>query len=153
MSWILFGGLQGELLPHLTMVSVSRTNRGLLHSISFHYDCDGLPDMKIQLNPCPSRESLKSKIDIEHFLIDGQGGETITTLSTLAYGECQSINLSILSFKIETNRDRKATFSAIPETSRGCSYHTLKIRPLDTLVGFYIIQVCGILGSCTYAKY
>jgi hypothetical protein len=149
-SWILFGGLQGELLPHLTMVSVSHTKGGLLHSIRFHYDCDRLPDMKIQLNPCPSHESLKIK---HNFLIDGQGGETITTLSTYTYGECQSINISILSFEIETNRNRKATFNPIHQANHGGSYRPLEIRPRDTLVGFYVIQVCGILDSCTCAKY
>ena len=148
-SWILFGGLQGELLPHLTMVSVSRTETGSLHSIRFHYDCDGLPDMEIQLDPRPSDEA----DDIRRFPIDCQGGETITTLSTYAYDECQSINISILSFEIETNRNRKATFNSIHQANHGGSYRPLEIRPRDTLVGLYVIQVCGILGSCACAKY
>ena len=150
-SWILFGGLQGELLPHLTMVSVSHTERGSLHSIRFHYNCDGLPDMKIQFDPGPSHES--PMYNIERFPIDGQGGETITALSTYVSGERQSINLAILSFEIETNRDRKATFSPVHQTDRGGSHRPLEIRPGDTLVGLYVIQVCGILGSCICAKY
>jgi hypothetical protein len=159
-SWILFGGLQGELLPHLTMVSVSRTWEGPLHSIRFHYDCDGLPDMKIQLDPRPSHEG----DNIRRFPIDGQGGETITTLLTyVSSGERPFININILSFKIETNRDRKVTFDPRDHAawmrhrpssnSYSGSYRPLKIRPRDTLVGFYVIQVCSILGSCTCAKY
>jgi hypothetical protein len=155
-SWILFGGLQGELLPHLTMVSVSRTKRGSLHSIRFHYDCDGLPEMEIQLDPRPSHEA----DNIRRFPIDGQGGEIITTLLTyVSSGERQSIDINILSFKIETNRDRKVTFepqgraAMMRRRPSSGSYRPLEIRPRDTLVGFYVIQVCSILGSCTCAKY
>ena len=174
-SWILFGGLQGELLPHLTMVSVShtkteslrgcrflydrRTKTESLHSIRFHYDC-GLPDMEIQLDPRPYHEG----DNIRRFPIDGQGGETITTLLTyISSGERPFININILSFKIETNRDRKITFDPPGHAARmrrrpssdsySGSYRPLEIGPRDTLVGFYVIQVCNILGSCTCAKY
>ena len=132
------------------MVSISRTETGLLHSLRFHYDCDGLPDMKLQLDPCPV-DGANNRIQC--FPIDGQGGETITRLSTYVSAERQSIKISILSFEIETNRDSKVTFSPIYQADHSGSYCPLKIRPRDTFVGLYVIQVCGILGSCTCAKY
>jgi hypothetical protein len=140
MPWILFGGLQGELLSRLTMVSVSRSTFGTLHSIRFHY-IDGLPDVALQLEPRPIWEGG----DIERFPIDGKGGETITTFSTFV-----SIrNKLIPSFEIETNRHRTATFGQ--DKRRGYP-RPLGMRPNHTLVGIYVVQVCGMYCALVPAQ-
>jgi hypothetical protein len=144
--WILFGGLQGELFPHLTMVSFSGGRTGKLHSIRFHYD--GLPDVRIQIDPRPIVE-----VDnIQRFFVDGQGGETITTLTVFNSSPHRPLMGREVLFGITTNRGRSFLFHPSPESVRSRFQCNLRIAPGSTLVGLFLSQVRGILCSCTCAS-
>ena len=141
MSWILFGGCEGERLRNLIGVSVSHI--GQKFNICFHYDRSSvLEDQELSFGSYYS-----STENVEHFPIDGKGGELITTL----VGSAVCSNRSDFSLKIATNRDRSFYFSDVGPWFRP-RLDPLGIEQGTTIVGLFICQVCGIVRSCSSAR-
>jgi hypothetical protein len=130
MSWILFGGCEGERLHNLTGVSVSRKWHKL--NICFHYDSSGLHDQELSFN---SHYFITD--NIKHFPIDGKGGELITTLIGAGVR-------SKYSLKIATNHGRSFYFEDLRPGFRP-SLPPLGIAHGTTIVGLFVCQVCGII--------
>ena len=139
-SWILFGACEGELL-NLTGVTVS--HKGKKFNICFHYDSSELQDQQLELG-----SNYLSTDNIEHFPIDGKGGELITTLvggGTYGYGRTFKLRIS-------TNRGRSLYYNVPDPWSRLSLEEPLGIADGTTIVGLFVCQVCGIVRSCSSAS-
>jgi hypothetical protein len=135
MTWILFGGCEGERLPSLIRVSVSHI-RGKFN-ICFHYDSSELQDQELSFAYYSHTENIK------HFPIDGKGGELITTLVGGAVSSTRDFWL-----KIATNRGRAFYFnSEHPQFRSILDPHG--ITQGTTIVGLFICQVYRIIRSCS----
>ena len=74
---VMFGGRRGNLLKYLTRISVTVSNAAIV-GIDFFYTDDS-PVKRLQA--CPSTDSRDDSVKIP-FLIDGPGGERLTSLQS-----------------------------------------------------------------------
>ncbi|KAE8378910.1 hypothetical protein BDV26DRAFT_178586 [Aspergillus bertholletiae] len=101
---VMFGGRRGDLLQYLTRISVTVSNAAIV-GIDFFYT-DSSPVKRLQA--CPSTASIDDSVKIP-FLIDGPGGERLTSLQSdgdflresAGYG---SYGVKITSLKVNQTR-------------------------------------------------
>ncbi|PPJ58328.1 hypothetical protein CBER1_04528 [Cercospora berteroae] len=98
--WTQFGGARGNLLKHLTSVSISRQNS--ICGISFDYaDTAPATTRLAMLGYPPDEYSCGTK----RFSVDGPAGERITSI-TAGIGQCRGQDV-LWSLKIKTSSDRE----------------------------------------------
>ncbi|KAE8358792.1 hypothetical protein BDV27DRAFT_137125 [Aspergillus caelatus] len=146
--YVMFGGRRGNLLKYLTRISVTVSN-AVIVGIDFFYT-DHSPVK--QLQACPSTASGDDSVKIP-FLIDGPGGERLTSLQSdgdffRTSAGYWSYRIRITSLKITTNTKPKPFIfqpSAIPALKLPAGgfppqkSKKSEILPGTTLTGMYFM--------------